>query len=122
MAVIISKKFTLNKIEIDNTSQVITDFTKSFLEEKKALKLRLIIEELLNKISNEFKSEVHCELTIEKKFTNGVITLTYDQKPYNPLLDEDEEFSNQLFKKIGLNPIYENKDNKNIIIFNIEKK
>lgn len=121
MAVVIDKKFTLSKIEIDNVSQVITDFTKDFLNEKKSLKLRLIIEELLIKISKEFQNEVHCELSIEKRFTNGVITLIYDQKPYNPLLEEDEEFSTQLFEKIGLNPIYENKENKNIITFIIEK-
>ena len=125
MGIIKKRKIQLNEQEIDNIAEDITEFIKKFkIEKKNALRIRLTLEELLIRILNQGTSPINCELVFEKKFGIGNIKVYYDGIQYNPIVDDEnaDELLNQMLVNLGLNPIWEYKNNRNKISFSVKKQ
>jgi hypothetical protein len=96
--------FELSHQEIDRTAESVSEILSDFhVERKTCLRARLLIEELLLGIMTSRDIPVTCRFSFIKKFGNGTIRISYDGKPFDPLLQENsDEFTALLLENLGI--------------------
>lgn len=106
--------FVLAPEEIDSVSENISDILAKYKVEKKAIiKIQLMVEDLLLRILNNSREPIHGSIFVRKRPGSGVIRIQYDGEAFDPLVQENDEFTALLLDNLGV-PCkwsYQNKTN-----------
>ena len=88
-------KVVLDEQQIEKTVKLVIEILSGFkMDRKNLLRIRLMLEELLLKILKSNNTKRNCNVLFRRRFSNGILQLTYDGLPYNPL-DAQEMSSRQ---------------------------
>ena len=119
---ITEQSFILNAESIDNISAYLESLlTKSKCSHKDILRIRLMSEDLLLRVVGSSEQPINCRFSSRKRFGTEVICLEYDGHPFNPL-EEDDEYTNLLFKNLGIPCKWKYLNQNNLLTLQVEKR
>ncbi len=123
MTEIVHERISLTAGKIDEIAGMLVRLLeKNKYDRKEALRVRLLVEELLFAISGGMDSPGDCEITVSEKRGGCKISLVYDGLPFSPLEAEDEEYRALLLKNLGIHCQWQYKNHHNTISFSIKKR
>ena len=115
--------FLLEPKEIDKATEYVADILSAFKTEKKTgLKIRLLVEELLLNIASCHPETTSCEFLFSKRLGNGTIRIQYEGEPFNPLTQDNDEFTGLLFENLGVPCSWKYQNKTNILALSIKKQ
>lgn len=118
-----SCNFILEAEEIDRVAEQVSGILTSFTVEKKtAVKARLLVEDLLLRIMGCSSCPVSCSFSFYKRLGNGTIRIRYDGEPFDPLTQDNDEFSALLLENLGVPCKWDYKNKVNTLYLTVKKQ
>lgn len=119
----------MNKFKITNNNiELASETSQEFLRKNKVdpndvLRTVLALENTLLNYQDAFGENAECDLKCIHRFGRLRIELTIDGNSFNPFAsDDDTDFTRLLLSGIGMAPVWNYKNGKNIIVFTPRKK
>ena len=110
---------------IDLACEKVGEFlAKSGVDRREALRIKLMLEEILLEYQDKFGEEANYKLKCAKRLSAMKVEMEVPGESFNPLLKESDDGAliNGLLAGIGLAPTYSYKNGKNYIVFTPKKK
>lgn len=118
-----STKNILSTTQIDIISEAVSSILSDFrLDINSVIKIRLTLEILLTRILDASDAPITCSTTFNKRFGKGNIIIEYDGILYNPIEDENDEFSLSMLKNMEVPCKWEYQNGKNYLIISVKKR
>ena len=109
--------------EVDKAAEHVADILSGFhFEKKTVVRIRLLIEELLSDIAGSHSEITACNILFEKRLGNGTIRIRYEGEPFDPLTQNQDEFTTLLFANLGVPCNWNYQNGTNILTLSVKKQ
>lgn len=115
--------FILEPKTIDSVSERVSDILGAFKVERKAiLKIRLLVEDLLLHVLHSSNEPIACSVHFRKRLGRGVILIHYHGAPFDPLTQENDDFTSLYLDSFGIPCEWNYRNNTNTLLFSVNKQ